>query len=117
MGISRAKEENKNKRDYLTRAIAIGMTPLNDEELTDFLERMRNAGVYPMFFKEIPVSFTEILSIGLKIKEIIVDNAVIIRASIPTNILLDTLPPALDLQCSHISTTTSYTDKHRLCTG
>lgn len=34
-------KENKNKCDYLTRAI--GTTPLSIEELTDFLEHMRNA--------------------------------------------------------------------------
>jgi hypothetical protein len=32
-----------------------------------------------MFFREIPVLFTEISTIGLKIKELIVDNAVTIR--------------------------------------
>jgi hypothetical protein len=36
-------KENKNKRDYLRRAIRIGTTPLSDEELIDFLEHIRNA--------------------------------------------------------------------------
>jgi hypothetical protein len=36
-------EENKDKCDYLRRAIMLGTTPLSDEELTDFLERMRDA--------------------------------------------------------------------------
>ena len=43
LSLERAKEENKNKSDYLRRAIAFGTTRLSDEELTDFLERMRNA--------------------------------------------------------------------------
>lgn len=43
LSLEPAKEENKNKCDYLTRAIALGRTPLSDEELTDFLESMRNA--------------------------------------------------------------------------
>jgi hypothetical protein len=43
LSIKPAKEQNKNKCDYLTRTIAFGTTPLSDEELTDFLERMRNA--------------------------------------------------------------------------
>ncbi|MGB8938299.1 MAG: hypothetical protein WCC17_24670 [Candidatus Nitrosopolaris sp.] len=36
-------KENKNKRDYLRRAITLCTTPLSDEELIDFLEHMRNA--------------------------------------------------------------------------
>jgi hypothetical protein len=36
-------KENKNKWDYLKRAITLGTTPLSDEELIDFLELMRNA--------------------------------------------------------------------------
>jgi hypothetical protein len=36
-------KENKNKWDYLRRAITIGTTPLSDEELIDFLDHMRNA--------------------------------------------------------------------------
>ena len=36
-------KENNSKRDYLTRAIRLGTTPLSDEELIDFLEHMRNA--------------------------------------------------------------------------
>jgi hypothetical protein len=43
LSLEPAKEENKNKCDYLRRAIALGTTRLSDEELTDFLERMRNA--------------------------------------------------------------------------
>ena len=36
-------DENKNKSDYLRRAITVGTTPLSDEELIQFLEHMRNA--------------------------------------------------------------------------
>jgi hypothetical protein len=36
-------KENKNKREYLRRAITAGTTPLSDEELLNFLEVMRNA--------------------------------------------------------------------------
>ncbi|MGA9149254.1 MAG: hypothetical protein WBZ36_01645 [Candidatus Nitrosopolaris sp.] len=43
LSLEPAKRENKNKCDYMTRAIALGRTRLSDEELTDFLERMRNA--------------------------------------------------------------------------
>jgi hypothetical protein len=35
--------EGKKKCDYLRKAITLGTTPLSDEELTDFLEIMRNA--------------------------------------------------------------------------
>ena len=42
LNLEQAKE-NKNKRDYLRRAITIGTTPLSDEELIDFLEHIRNA--------------------------------------------------------------------------
>ena len=42
LSLERAKE-NKNKCDYLTRAITLGTTPLSDEELIDFLEHMRYA--------------------------------------------------------------------------
>jgi hypothetical protein len=42
LSLKPAKEKNKNKCDYLTRAVALGMTALSDEELTDFLEHMRN---------------------------------------------------------------------------
>jgi hypothetical protein len=43
LSLEPAKEEIKNKSDYLRRAIALGTTRLSDEELTDFLERMRDA--------------------------------------------------------------------------
>ena len=36
-------KENKNKCDYLARAITVGTTPMSDEELIDFLENMRDA--------------------------------------------------------------------------
>jgi hypothetical protein len=33
---------NKNKYDYFMRVMALGTTPLSDEELMDFLKNMRN---------------------------------------------------------------------------
>jgi hypothetical protein len=42
LSLERAKE-NKDKYDYLTRAITLGTTPLSNEELIDFLEHIRNA--------------------------------------------------------------------------
>ena len=36
-------KENKNKMEYLRRAITVGTTPLSDEELIDFLQHTRNA--------------------------------------------------------------------------
>ena len=36
-------KENKNKWDYLTKAITLGSTPVSDEELIDFLKQMQNA--------------------------------------------------------------------------
>ena len=40
---SEPAKENKNKCDYLTRAITLGTTPLSDEELIDFLKHMQIA--------------------------------------------------------------------------
>ncbi len=37
------ENKNKNKREYLRRAITAGTTPLSDEELLNFLEVVRNA--------------------------------------------------------------------------
>ena len=42
LNLEQAKE-NKNKRDYLRKAITIGAAPLSDEELIDFLEHIRDA--------------------------------------------------------------------------
>jgi hypothetical protein len=41
IGLEPAKE-NKNKCDYLTKAITLGTTPVSDEELSDFLKQMQN---------------------------------------------------------------------------
>jgi hypothetical protein len=42
IGLESAKE-NKNKCDYLTKAITLGTTPVSDEELIDFLKQMQIA--------------------------------------------------------------------------
>jgi cobyrinic acid a,c-diamide synthase len=42
IGLEPAKE-NKNKCDYLTKAVTLSTTPVSDEELIDFLKQMQIA--------------------------------------------------------------------------